>query len=66
MHRFLPTLFRLEGFRVGEVPVRHRPRAAGRSKYGILDRAFAAGVDLLAVRWMASRTVRWEVVEEAP
>jgi hypothetical protein len=58
MHRFLPTLMRMHGYRVVEVPVSHRPRHAGRSKYGVLDRAFVAFADLLAVRWMAKRIIR--------
>ena len=64
MHRFLPTLLRQRGYRVIEHPVRHRPRVAGRSKYGVWNRAGRALLDLLAVRWMASRTVRPEVQDE--
>lgn len=63
MHRFLPTLIRLEGFRVVEVPVGHRPRLHEASKYGMWDRAFTALRDTFAVRWMRSRVVRWRVVE---
>jgi dolichol-phosphate mannosyltransferase len=58
MHRFLPTLLRFHGYRVIEHPVSHHPRFAGRSKYGIRNRAWRAFVDLLAVRWMRSRIVR--------
>jgi dolichol-phosphate mannosyltransferase len=65
MHRFLPTLFRLEGYRVTEVRISNRPRKFGVSKYGVLNRAFAAAVDLLAVRWMASRVVPWRVIEDS-
>ena len=65
MHRFLPTLIRLEGHLVMEVPVGHRPRVHGRSKYGLWNRAFAALRDLFAVRWMRSRVVPWEVVEDS-
>jgi glycosyltransferase involved in cell wall biosynthesis len=57
MHRFLPSLLRLEGARVVELPVQHRPRRAGASKYGIANRLFVALVDLLAVRWMAKRSL---------
>lgn len=63
-HRFLPTLLRLEGARVVEVPVSHRPRRSGRSKYGIRNRLFAGVVDLLAVRWMQARALRYDVREE--
>jgi glycosyltransferase involved in cell wall biosynthesis len=58
MHRFLPTLLRYQGFRVLEVPVSHHPRHAGRSKYGIRNRAWRAFQDLLAVRWMRGRMIR--------
>ena len=63
MHRFLPTLLRLEGARVVEVPVSHRPRRHGASKYGIRDRLWAGLADLLAVRWMQSRALRYGVRE---
>jgi glycosyltransferase involved in cell wall biosynthesis len=64
LHRFVPTLLRMQGFRVVEVPVNHRPRRFGRSKYGVLNRAFAATVDLLVVRWMKRRRLRYEVAED--
>ncbi len=63
-HRFIPTLLRMRGFRVLEVPVNHRPRRFGRSKYGVMNRAMTAFVDLLAVRWMKSRLLSYEVTEE--
>jgi len=63
MHRFLPTLLRLEGFRVVEVPVNHRPRRGGRSKYSIGNRLWAGLADLFAVRWMIKRQLRYEIVE---
>jgi glycosyltransferase involved in cell wall biosynthesis len=62
MHRFLPTLLRMEGFAVVQIPVGHRPRRAGTSKYGVLNRAFRAFADLLAVRWMKRRRLSYEVV----
>ena len=65
MHRFLPTLFKMEGFTVAQVQVSHRPRRHGKTKYGILDRLAAALPDLLAVRWMQSRAARYKVREEA-
>jgi dolichol-phosphate mannosyltransferase len=55
MHRFLPALFLAAGLRVISVPVRHRPRAAGCSKYGMLDRLAAGIVDLVGVMWLARR-----------
>ena len=62
MHRFLPSLLRFHGYTVLEYPVRHNPRLAGRSKYGVRNRAGRALLDLLAVRWMRSRIVRPEIV----
>lgn len=64
MHRFLPALLQAEGFRVAEVPVRHRPRRAGRSKYGNWTRLWAGLADLWAVRWMVRRRLSYEIAEE--
>ncbi len=61
MHRFLPTLLRYHGYQVHEIAVSHRPRTRGTSKYGIRNRAVRAFIDLLAVRWMRSRLLRFEV-----
>lgn len=55
MHRFLPALFQREGADVLSVPVRHRPRTRGVSKYGIHNRLWAGIVDLFAVRWLILR-----------
>jgi len=63
IHRFLPTLVKMEGYRVLEVPVNHRPRVAGQAKYGISNRLFRALRDALAVRWMQSRTLKYEFEE---
>lgn len=64
MHRFLPTLVKLEGFRVKEIEVSHRPRKYGKSKYNISRRLIWPFLDLLAVRWMKKRhlSYRWEEV----
>jgi glycosyltransferase involved in cell wall biosynthesis len=63
MHRFLPTLLRMEGARVIEVPVSHRPRRFGVSKSGTFDRLAAGIVDVFAVRWMQSRNEAYRVDE---
>ena len=63
-HRFIPTLLKMRGYRVIEVPVRHRPRRFGQSKYGVLNRAIVAFADLLVIRWMNARLLRYEVVED--
>jgi glycosyltransferase involved in cell wall biosynthesis len=55
LHRFLPTLLRLEGARIIEAPVAHRPRSSGRSKYGVLDRLPEAARDLWTVRRRIAR-----------
>jgi dolichol-phosphate mannosyltransferase len=63
MHRFLPTLLKMQGARLTEVAVNHRPRRFGRSKYGIANRLFVGIADVLAVRWMQSRHVTHRVDE---
>ena len=65
MHRFLPTLVRIDGYKVVEMPVNHRPRRFGTSKYGAMNRAARGLVDCLAVRWMTKRALRYKVHEEA-
>lgn len=65
MHRFLPTLFKIEGFSVTEIPVRHNPRTSGQTHYGVWNRLFASFYDLLAVRWMKKRMFRFEIAERA-
>jgi dolichol-phosphate mannosyltransferase len=58
MHRFLPTLARISGFsNILEVPVNHRPRERGQTKYGIQNRLWVGLGDTLAVRWMQTRLV---------
>jgi dolichol-phosphate mannosyltransferase len=64
MHRFLPTLVRMQGGRVTEMPVHHRPRRFGTTKYGMWNRVFRALADALAVRWMQRRALRYRVREE--
>src|SRR5439155_264281 len=64
MHRFLPTLIRMGGGTVVEVPVRHRPRRFGRTKYGMWNRVFRSLADALAVRWMQRRALRYRIREE--
>jgi glycosyltransferase involved in cell wall biosynthesis len=63
MHRFLPTLIKLEGYRVVEIPIASHPRLHGNAHYGVWNRLFESSYDLLAVRWMKSRMIRYEVVE---
>lgn len=63
MHRFMPTLVRMEGYRVIEIPIAHHPRKFGVSKYTTWNRMWRAFVDLLAVRWMKSRHIHYEIEE---
>ena len=63
MHRFFPTLIKMEGCSVAEVKVNHRPRRFGEAKYGIGNRALRGLIDLLAVRWMKKRHLSYEVKE---
>lgn len=64
MHRFLPTLVRMAGYKVAEMPVNHRPRRFGVSKYGAMNRAFRGLTDCLAVRWMGRRMLNYKIREE--
>jgi glycosyltransferase involved in cell wall biosynthesis len=64
MHRFLPTLVRMQGYKVAEMPVNHRARQFGVSKYGAMNRAFRGLADCLAVRWMGKRMLTYRVKEE--
>lgn len=60
MHRFLPTLFVIEGFRVCEIPVNHRERVKGVSNYNIFNRSFNTVFDLCAVYWMQKRSLQYK------
>lgn len=63
MHRFIPTLVKMEGYRVIEIPIAHHPRKFGVSKYTTWNRMWRAFVDLLAVKWMKSRHIHYEIEE---
>lgn len=63
MHRFMPTLVKMEGFRVIEIPIAHHPRKFGVSKYTTWNRMWRAFIDLLAVKWMRSRHIHYEIEE---
>jgi len=64
MHRFLPALFRNEGFRIVEVPVNHRSRTKGQTKYNFLNRSFNTISDMFAVRWMKKRGLKYVIDQE--
>lgn len=61
MHRFLPTLAKINGFKVIEVPVRHYDREFGTSKYGVWNRLFKGLKDAFAVRWMKQRKLKYVI-----
>ena len=63
MHRFLPTLVRYAGYKVIEIPVNHRARRFGESKYGAMNRAFRGLADCFAVRWMGKRILNYKIRE---
>src|SRR6266513_2980473 len=62
-HRYFPTLVKMRGYTVREEPVKHSARFAGTAKYGFGNRAFRAFIDLLGVRWMKTRYIRYHVSE---
>jgi len=64
MHRFFPALALMHGFTVIEVPVRHHPRMHGISKYGVGNRLFRGLYDLMAMRWMQTRVLRYRFREK--
>jgi len=63
MHRYLPAIFLQAGLQIGEVPVNHRGRMAGASKYTNWDRALRGIYDLIGVQWLLRRKVQWNVQE---
>ena len=64
MHRFFPTLMKMEGFRLTQVKVSHHPRLHGESKYNIRNRLFSSFHDLMAIRWMKKRQINFDIIEE--
>lgn len=64
LHRFIPTLLKMEGCTVTEIPVTNNPRLHGESKYGVWNRLFKSFRDLLAIRWMKSRLLGYRVEKE--
>lgn len=64
MHRFIPALVKGAGYRLVEIPVNHRPRRFGQSKYGLGNRALRATVDMFGVRWLLSRQFNYKLRRE--
>jgi dolichol-phosphate mannosyltransferase len=61
LHRFIPALVKAAGYRLVEIPVNHRPRRFGQSKYNLGNRALRATIDMFGVRWLLSRRLNYEV-----
>ncbi len=61
LHRFLPTLCKMEGAKVIEISVSHRAREYGSTHYGVLNRAFTALMDAFSVRWMQKRYLNYKI-----
>jgi len=57
MHRFLPALMQRQGVQVQSIPVRHRPRRQGQSKYGVRNRLWVGLVDMAGVMWLQRRRI---------
>jgi glycosyltransferase involved in cell wall biosynthesis len=64
MHRFIPALIKGAGYRLVEIPVNHRPRRFGRSKYGLGNRALHATIDMFGVRWLLARRLNYKIREQ--
>ena len=64
MHRFIPALVKAAGYRLVEVPVNHRARRFGQSKYGLGNRALRASIDMFGVRWLLSRRLNYKIREK--
>ncbi len=61
MHRFIPALVKGAGYRLVEIPVNHRARRFGQSKYGLGNRALRATIDMFGVRWLLSRRFSYKI-----
>ena len=61
MHRFIPALVKGAGYRLVEIPVNHRARKFGQSKYGLGNRAVRATIDMFGVRWLLSRQLSYKL-----
>ncbi len=64
-HRFLPVLLAMQGCSITQIPVHHRPRSGGTSKYSNWGRLRRTWIDLLGVRWLQNRTLRYLVREDS-
>lgn len=63
MHRFIPALIKGAGYGLVEIPVNHRVRRFGQTKYGLGNRAVRATIDMFGVRWLLSRPLNYRIRE---
>jgi dolichol-phosphate mannosyltransferase len=61
MHRFIPALIKGLGYKVTEIPVNHRARQHGSSKYNFGNRALQATIDMFGVRWLLARQIKFAI-----
>jgi dolichol-phosphate mannosyltransferase len=66
MHRFIPALIKGLGYKVVEIPVNHRARNSGVSKYNFGNRALRATIDMFGVRWLLNRQIQIRIKPESP
>ncbi|AFM22470.1 glycosyl transferase [Acetomicrobium mobile DSM 13181] len=64
MHRFIPTLTMIYGFTIAEVPVNHRPRTRGKTKYSIWNRLWVGIFDTFGILWIRKRAFRVKLRED--
>lgn len=65
MHRFMGNLFAMRGYKIAQIPTNHRGRRAGTTKYGMANRALRGLRDVLGVRWLSGRVIKFKVKEES-
>ena len=62
LHRYLPALFKRQGISIVNIPVNHRPRTRGYSKYGINNRLWVGIIDILGMRWLMKRSCNPQII----
>jgi dolichol-phosphate mannosyltransferase len=65
VHRFLPTLVAMQGFKLGEVPVNHRPRVRGKSKYTVHNRLWVGLLDVFGILWLRKRAFHYAIAKRS-
>lgn len=65
LHRFLPTLVAMQGFSLGEIPVNHRPRVKGKTKYSINNRLWVGLLDTFGVLWLQKRRFEYHIMKDS-